>query len=66
MRQRGKSGLVERGRSARRLVEDWRRRDPQTWIIVLVGMAMGLCLFLIQLAMVGALRFVAYVAKSLR
>ncbi len=59
-------GLVERGRRVRRIVADWRRRDPQTWVIVLVGLALGLCLFLIQLALVGVFRVVAYLAKSLR
>ena len=35
-------------------------------MVALAGMALGLGLFLMMLAWVGALRLVAYVAKSLR
>ena len=66
MRQRGRFRLAERYRRVRRLLAIWRRRDPKAWVVALVGMALGLCLFLIQLALLGALRLVAYIAKSLR
>jgi hypothetical protein len=48
----------------RRLLALWRRPDPKAWIVALVGMAMGLGLFLLMLGLVGALRLVAYVVKS--
>jgi hypothetical protein len=65
MWQRVRFRLAERRRRVRRLLALWRRRDPKAWIVALVGMAMGLGLFLLMLGLVGALRLVAYVAKSL-
>lgn len=64
MWQRVRFRLAERRRRVRRLLALWRRRDPKAWIVALVGMAMGLGLFLLMLGLVGALRLVAYVAKS--
>jgi len=66
MLQRVRFLLAERRRRVRRVLAIWRRRDPKAWVIALVGMALGLGLFLMTLALVGALRLVAYVAKSLR
>ncbi len=66
MRQRARFQLAERFRRVRRVLAIWRRRDPRAWVLALVGMAMGLCLFLMQLAWIGVLRLVAYVVKSLR
>lgn len=66
MRQGVGVWLAERRRRVRRLLAIWRRRDPRAWGVALVGMALGLGLFLVMLAWVGALRLVAYVAKSLR
>jgi hypothetical protein len=66
MRQGVGVWLAERRRRVRRLLAIWRRRDPRAWVVALVGMALGLGLFLVMLAWVGALRLVAYVAKSLR
>ena len=64
MWQRVRFRLAERRRRVRRLLALWRRRDPKAWIVALVGMAMGLGLFLLMLGLVGSLRLVAYVAKS--
>jgi len=58
--------LAEQRRRVRRLLADWRRRDPKVWVIALVGMALGFGLFLLQLTLIGVFRLVAYVAKSLR
>jgi hypothetical protein len=64
MWQRVRFRLAERRRRMRRLLALWRRPDPKAWIVALVGMAMGLGLFLLMLGLVGALRLVAYVVKS--
>jgi hypothetical protein len=64
MWQRVRFRLAERCRRVRRLLALWRRRDPKAWIVALVGMAMGLGLFLLMLGLVGAFRLVAYVVKS--
>ncbi len=54
----------DRARRLRRFLAIWRRRDPKPWVLALVGMALGLCLFLLQLALIGALRLGAYIARS--
>jgi len=66
MRQWGRSRLAELQRRGRRLLADWRRRDPKPWVVALLGMALGLGILLFQLALVGVLRFVAYVVKAFR
>jgi len=66
MRRRVRFRLAERSRRVRRIIAVWRRRDPKPWVVALVGMALGLGLFLMALAWVGALRLLAYVAKLLR
>jgi hypothetical protein len=50
----------------RRLLAIWRRRDPKPWVLALLGMALGLCLFLLQLALIGALRLGACIARLVR
>jgi hypothetical protein len=66
MRQRILFRLAERRRRLRRVLAVWRRRDPKPWVIALVGMAMGLSLFLLMLGLVGLLRLLDYVAEALR
>jgi hypothetical protein len=66
MRRRFRFWQAEWLHRGRRRLAIWRRRDPRAWVIALVGMALGLVLFLMQLALVGALRVVGHVAKSLR
>ena len=66
MRQWGRFRLAELHRRGRRLLANWRRRNPAPWVVALLGMALGLGLFLFQLALAGTFRFVAYVVKSLR
>jgi len=66
MRHRFRFRLAERCRRSRRVLAIWRRRDPPPRVVALVGMALGLGLFLVLLAMVGMLRLVAYVATWLR
>jgi hypothetical protein len=66
MRRRVRFRLAERRRRMRRVLAIWRRRDPRPSVVALLGMAMGLCLFLFMLALVGLLRLGNYVGKSLR
>ena len=66
MRQRLRFRLSERWRRLRRLLAIWRRRDPQPWVVALLGMAMGLGLFLMLLAWIAALRLVADLVQLLR
>jgi hypothetical protein len=66
MRQRFRFRLADRCRHVRRVLAIWRRRDPKPWVVALVAISLGLGLFLLMLAWVGALRLLAYVAKWLR
>ena len=66
MRRRFRLRLAERRRRVRRLLAIWRRRDPKAWIVALMGMVLGLCLFLLQLALTEAFHLLAQVMKSLR
>jgi len=66
MWQRVRFRLTKRRRRLRRLLAIWRRRDPEPWVVTLVGIAVGLGLFLFMLVWVGTLRLVAYVTKWLR
>jgi hypothetical protein len=66
MRQRSLFRLAERRRRLRRVLAVWRGREPKPLVIALVGMAMGLSLFLLMLGLVGLLRLLDYVAKALR
>ncbi len=58
--------FVERYRRMRRRLAVWRRHDPGVWVIVVTGMALGLCLFVLQLALVGLFRVVAHVTRWVR
>jgi len=51
--------LAEHHRRFRRRLTIWRRRDPKPWVVVLLGMALGLCLLLPVLAWIGVLRLIA-------
>jgi hypothetical protein len=66
MRQRTPSQLAQRCRRVRSLLASWRRRDPKAWVVALVGMALGIGVFLLMLAELGVLRLVAYVVQLLR
>ena len=66
MCQRVRLWLAERRTRVRCLLAAWQQRNPPAWVLALVGMAMGICLFLMILAWVGILRLVSYVVKSLR
>jgi hypothetical protein len=66
MLQRLRFRFAERYRRVRRRLAIWQRRDPKAWIIALIGMAMGLVVFLLTLAWVELLRVLHAVAKSLR
>ncbi len=58
--------LAELCRRMRRLWAIWQRRDPSAWVVALVGMALGLGLFLMTLLWLRALRLVTCVVKLLR
>jgi hypothetical protein len=66
MWQRVRVRLAERIRRIRRFLAIGRRRDPAAWVLVLAGMALGLCLFLLQFALTAIVRLVAYLVRSLR
>ena len=66
MLQRLRFRFAERYRRVRRLLAIWQRRDPKAWIIALIGMAMGLVVFVMMLAWVELLHALHAVAKSLR
>ncbi len=51
--------LTEQRRRLRRRLTIWRRRDPKPWVVVMLGMALGLCLLLPVLAWIGVLRLIA-------
>ncbi len=55
--------LAEQHRRLRRRLTIWRRADPKPWVVVLLGMALGLCLLLPVLAWIGVLRLIARVLR---
>lgn len=58
--------LAELRRRLRRFLATWRLRDPKPWVLALVGMTLGLGLFVLQVALVEIFRFIVCIAKSLR
>jgi hypothetical protein len=48
------------------LVASWRNRDPPGWAVALIGMALGLGLFVFALALLGALYLAQELARAIR
>ena len=63
--QRTLARLAESHRQVRHLMAIGQRRDPKGWVVALLGIALGLGVFLMTLIWVGALRLVVWIAKSL-
>ncbi len=63
---RARLRLSEPLRRLRRRLAIWRRRDPKPWVLVLLGMALGLGLLLIPLAWIGLPSLLAWLVRRLR
>lgn len=53
-------------RRVRRLVAVSRRRDPKPWVAALIGMVLGMLLFVAMVLWTGVLHILAGIARALR
>ena len=53
-------------RRVRRLISVWQSHDPPAWVAALVGMALGLGLFLLALALLAAFSLAGHLSDAIR